>query len=96
MDRSKPRILMIGALPPPAIGPYVATQRLIGSSALNDAFILDFLDISDRRAPDNIGELDWVNVLLGAKHAFQCLGRLLLRPAHAGTPGFHVLSGHAS
>ena len=71
---------MIGSLPPPAIGPFLAMQRLVGSPVLNDAFTIDFLDISDRRAPTNIGRLDWLNVLLGVKHALQCLGRLLLHP----------------
>ena len=71
---------MVGALPPPSIGPFVAMQRLIGSPALNEAFTIDFLDISDRRAPSNIGRVDWVNLLLGAKHSFECLGRLLFRP----------------
>lgn len=80
MDKIKPRILMIGALPPPAIGPFLAMQRLVESPVLNDAFTIDFLDISDRRAPTNIGRLDWLNVLLGVKHAFQCLGRLLSHP----------------
>jgi glycosyltransferase involved in cell wall biosynthesis len=80
MDQRKPRILMIGALPPPAIGPFVAMQRLVESPVLNDAFTVDFLDISDRRAPSNIGRFDWMNLLLGLKHAFQCFSRLLLHP----------------
>ena len=80
MGKTKPRILMVGALPPPSIGPFVAMQRLIESPVLNEAFTIDFLDISDRRAPSNIGRFEWVNLLLGIKHAFQCLGRLLFRP----------------
>lgn len=80
MDKTKPRILIIGALPPPAIGPYLAMQRLLESPVLKGAFTIDFLDISDRRSPSNIGRLDCLNMVLGAKHAFQCLCRLLLHP----------------
>lgn len=80
MDKTKPRILMIGALPPPSIGPFVAMQRLVASPVLNDAFTLDFLDISDRRAPSNIGRFEAGNLWLGIKHAIQCLGRLLWHP----------------
>lgn len=77
MEKSKPKILIIGALPPPAIGPFLAMQRLVESPVLNEAFTPDFLDISDRRPPANIGKFDWLNLFLGVKHAFQCLGRLL-------------------
>ncbi len=75
--KGKPTILMIGALPPPAIGPFLAMQRLVGSQVLNDAFTLSFLDLSDRRPPASIGRFDGVNLVLGIKHALQCLGRLL-------------------
>jgi glycosyltransferase involved in cell wall biosynthesis len=78
----KPRILIIGALPPPAVGPSVAMERLIASKELNQQFDVCFLDISDRRAPGNMGRLDWTNVVLGLRHASQCVWRLITqRPA---------------
>ena len=54
-------------------------ECLVNASELQNAFFIDFLDISDRRCPDNIGKLDLVNVLLGIKQALQCLGRLAFK-----------------
>jgi glycosyltransferase involved in cell wall biosynthesis len=77
--RSKPVVLIVGALPPPAIGPSLAMERLVASSELHARFDVTFLDISDRRAPTNVGKFDWMNLLLGLKHCVQCLSRLLFR-----------------
>jgi glycosyltransferase involved in cell wall biosynthesis len=82
MNHRKPRVLLIGALPPPYIGPSLATQRLISSRHLTDRFEVQLLDISDRRPASTLGALDWGNLYLGCKHALQLMGRLLFkRPA---------------
>jgi glycosyltransferase involved in cell wall biosynthesis len=77
MNTSQPSILLIGALPPPAIGPSIAMERLVGSRALREKFNVDFLDISDHRSPINIGKFDLLNVALALKQACQCIHRLI-------------------
>ncbi len=72
-------ILIVGSLPPPAIGPYLAIERLVSSRELNAAFDIRFVDISDHRSPSNIGRFDARNVFLGLKHALICLARLVSR-----------------
>lgn len=57
-------------------------QRLTDSTELNHAFDVSFLDISDPRDPGTMGHFDWINLLLGLKHATICVSRLLgRRPA---------------
>src|SRR5262249_35823102 len=71
-----------GAIPPPAVGPTIAMQRLLQADNLRRSFDLLFLDISDRRLPNNIGHFDPVNMWLAVKHICQCLSILVLkRPA---------------
>jgi hypothetical protein len=65
---NRPRVLLVGPLPPPANGMSVITQVLV-SSALQDDFELLHLDTSDRRDLSNIGRLDIRNVVLGFWHA---------------------------
>ena len=82
MKERKNRVLLIGALPPPFIGPSMATERLINSRHLTDRFEVQLLDISDRRPATSLGALDWGNLYLGCKHIFQLIGLLLFkRPA---------------
>ncbi len=70
-------ILIVGSLPPPAIGPSLATQRLLQSPLLHEAFRVHFLDISDHRKPTNIGQADYGNIWLGLRHALTCWWLLL-------------------
>jgi len=77
--RSRPRALLIGAVPPPAIGPYLAMSRFLRDPFLHEALEVDFLDISDHRPPVNIGKFDGQNLLLGLRHSLQCVGKLLRR-----------------
>ena len=65
---NRPRVLLVGPLPPPANGMSVITQVLM-SSALQDDFELLHVDTSDRRDLSNIGRLDIRNVVLGVWHA---------------------------
>jgi len=76
---TKPLILAIGAVPPPAIGPNIAMQRLLQADNLRAAFGVVFLDISDRRAPGNIGTFDFVNIWLEIKHIVQCVVILITK-----------------
>jgi glycosyltransferase involved in cell wall biosynthesis len=71
----RPRILVIGALPPPYFGGSVVTQTLL-DSALHERYELLHLDTTDRRGVENIGRLDAGNVWLAAVHGSRCAGIL--------------------
>jgi glycosyltransferase involved in cell wall biosynthesis len=77
--RKGPSILIIGAVPPPYVGPYLAMQRLLASEPFKKNLRVHFLDTSDHRETDNIGQLDWGNITLGLQHAAKCLLILLTR-----------------
>ena len=62
-DRTRYRVLFLGKLPPPYIGPSVATQ-LILNSRLKDEFELIHLDLSDPRDIDTLGKIDFMNIYL--------------------------------
>jgi glycosyltransferase involved in cell wall biosynthesis len=79
MSESKPKILVIGSLPPPYIGPSVAMNRLLKGLELNKTFKIIFLDTSDRRDLSSMGSFDWSNVRLGLLHMIQCIQLLLLK-----------------
>ena len=68
MERSsrRPRVLLIGALPPPYMGPTLATDVLL-KSQLRDQFELIHLDTSDRRPIDTLGAIDLTNIWLALK-----------------------------
>jgi glycosyltransferase involved in cell wall biosynthesis len=74
----RPRLLIVGPLPPPYIGPAVATERLLASPVLREAFELSFLDASDRHGFEGIGQFNRHNVTLALSHAWSCL-KLLVR-----------------
>jgi glycosyltransferase involved in cell wall biosynthesis len=76
----KPKVVIIGLLPPPYIGPSIATQKLIKSETILKAFEVLFLDISDNRAPVNIGKLDLINCYLAMLHILRFFFMLLKRP----------------
>lgn len=77
-----PRLLIIGSVPPPSIGPSIAMQQLVTNADLKRDFQVSFLNISDRRGQTGIAQWDWTNIWLGIKHALQCSAILIrLRPA---------------
>jgi glycosyltransferase involved in cell wall biosynthesis len=68
----KAKVLIVGPLPPPFMGPTLATEVILRSS-LSDKFRLRHLDTSDHRSTDKLGRIDLVNLLLPIKHYFQLL-----------------------
>jgi len=68
LKHKKPKIMIIGSLPPPFIGPSIAMSNLVQSIDIQKTFNVIFLDISDRRDPTNIGRFDLQNIFLGLKH----------------------------
>ena len=66
------RVLFLGPLPPPYMGPTLAT-RIVLASPLREEFELVHIDTSDHRDLRRLGAFDFTNILL----AFLHYGRLL-------------------
>lgn len=62
----KPRVLFLGPIPPPYMGPTLATEVILASS-LRDEFELIHLDTSDPREIETLGAIDFWNVYLALK-----------------------------
>lgn len=75
----RPRLLVIGPLPPPFIGPAVATRRLLDSAVLARYFDIDHVNTGDPEGFDDIGRFGWHNVKMALKHGAECLGILIRR-----------------
>ena len=52
----KPRILFVGALPPPVHGSAVVSQQIKDSKLINDSFDSDWVNLSTSRRMDEIGK----------------------------------------
>lgn len=64
---SRIKIIFLGPLPPPFMGPSVATQIILNSK-LKDEFDLIHLDTSDHRNLNKLGSIDFRNVSLALRH----------------------------
>jgi len=78
LPRRRPVLLLVGPVPPPFIGPAVATDRLIRSSVIAANFDVVHLDTSDRHGWDDIGKLSLRNISIALGHGWRCL-RLIMR-----------------
>lgn len=70
----KPRLIVIGPLPPPYHGVTVSTSLVVANDVLRERFEVEHLDTSDRR-PAGVATWDITNVLL----AIRAVGQLVLR-----------------
>ena len=77
MTDERKKIIFFGKLPPPYIGPAVAT-RIILNSKLKDEFELIHLDLSDHRGINTLGNFDFTNFYLAFKQYFNLI-RLILK-----------------
>ncbi len=73
----RPRLLIIGPLPPPYIGPAVATERLMASPIMHGSFQMDLLNTGDPGGEDDIGEFSMHNVKEALRQAAGYFKRLL-------------------
>ena len=90
----KPRVLFLGALPPPFMGPTLATEVILGS-ALRNRFELIHLDTSDPRDIDTLGALDLLNIYLALKFYVVLLWQILrYRPALVYIPVSQTTVGY--
>lgn len=77
----KPRVLFLGAVPPPYMGPTLATEVILNSS-LRERFELIHLDTSDHREIDTLGAFDFLNFYLALKFYCVLLWKIIChRPA---------------
>jgi glycosyltransferase involved in cell wall biosynthesis len=89
----KPRLIVIGPLPPPHHGVSVSTSLVLANPFLRERFSIEHLDTSDHRPIGNVGRWDVRNVL-EALSALPRLARLLsgesgvvYLPISQGIPG---------
>ncbi len=76
LECRKPRILLLGALPPPYIGPTLATEVLLFSE-LNDEFTLLHLDTSDHRPISTLAAFDLTNIAVALGTYLRLLQKLV-------------------
>jgi glycosyltransferase involved in cell wall biosynthesis len=53
------------------MGPTVATERMLKSEVMRRAFRMELLDIGDPKGQEDMGRLNWWNISLALRHAFQ-------------------------
>jgi len=70
--RHKVRVLVMGALPPPYMGPTIATEIILNSNLKNE-FDLIHLDTSDHRDLNKLKRVEIWNFILAIKHYFMLL-----------------------
>jgi glycosyltransferase involved in cell wall biosynthesis len=98
--KKKPRIIFLGPLPPPAMGPTLATEVILNSD-LKEQFELIHLDTSDHRPLTTLGALDFTNIYLAIKSYFDLVWLIVTRrpaavyiPVSQTTVGYLRDSGH--
>jgi glycosyltransferase involved in cell wall biosynthesis len=62
---TKPRLLVVGPVPPPVHGVTVSTTLVLANPILHELFAVEHLDTSDHRDRRNVGRWDATNVALG-------------------------------
>ena len=72
----KAKVIFLGPLPPPYMGPSLATEIIL-KSQLNENFELIHLDTSDHRELTTLGLIDFQNIYLAFKHYFSLFFAIL-------------------
>jgi glycosyltransferase involved in cell wall biosynthesis len=90
----KPRLIVIGPLPPPSHGVTVSTSLVLANPLLRDRFDVTHVDTSDHRTGRNVGTWDLANVLVGLRSGLRLLSSLrngpglVYLPLSQSAPGF--------
>jgi len=94
MAETKGKILFLGKLPPPYIGPAVASQAIL-NSRLKDYFALIHLDLSDHRDINTLGKFDVTNFYLAFRHYFRLVRLIIVhRPGLVYIPAGQTTVGY--
>src|SRR4051812_23492458 len=94
MEQAKPRLIVVGPIPPPVHGVTVSTALVLKNTLLQEEFRLEHLDTSDHRSGANIGAWDRTNIALAARHVVELFRRtrreagLVYLPLSQSTAGF--------
>ncbi|MBS1912134.1 MAG: glycosyltransferase family 4 protein [Bacteroidetes bacterium] len=72
-----PKLLIVGPLPPPYIGPAIATERLVASPVLAERFQLRLVNTSDPGGEHDIGRLTPHNVGEAIGQVWRFIGALI-------------------
>jgi glycosyltransferase involved in cell wall biosynthesis len=90
----KPRVLFLGPVPPPHMGPSLATVVIL-DSRLREEFELIHLDTSDPRELDTLGAIDFRNIWLALKFYVQMIVAIVRhRPALVYIPVAQTTLGY--
>jgi glycosyltransferase involved in cell wall biosynthesis len=73
---TKPRLIVVGPLPPPHHGVTVSTSLVLANPELRRRFAVAHLDTSDHRSGENLGRWDLTNLRIGLANVVT-LARLL-------------------
>lgn len=89
----RPRLVVVGPLPPPLHGVSVSTALVLANRQLHDRFEVEHLDTSDHRPGVNLGRWDATNLALGIRHVLRLVLRrgrrgVIYLPLSQGTSGF--------
>ncbi len=72
----RPRLIVIGPVPPPVHGVAVSTRLTLANPLLRNRFDIEHVDTSDRRPVSTMQRWDVTNVTLGLRNLGQLLRRL--------------------
>ena len=75
----RPRLILVGPLPPPRHGVSISTSLILSSRLVNDRFRVEHLDTSDHRSRATIAQWDVTNVRLGLLSAARLVLKLFGR-----------------
>ncbi len=91
---NKPRLIVMGPLPPPYHGVTVSTSLVLENNDLRKMFDVEHVDTSDHREGQNIGRWDARNIALGVRAALRLATQLwgprgvVYLPISQSAPGF--------
>jgi glycosyltransferase involved in cell wall biosynthesis len=91
---TKPRLPVVGPLPPPIHGGAISTELVLANAVLRGDFAVEHVDTSDKRSTTNIGRWDVTNVGLAARSVAALSVRLrgapgvVYLPLSQSAPGF--------